>query len=306
MGGSSPRRGPNAIGYGQPGVIDGTVVTTMSEHRNGLTPLQRLVIYHANCIDGYTAAWVAWLRFGDADTEYVPASYGDAAPDVTGRDVFIVDFSYPRSVMLAMKESASHVLVLDHHKTAQAALEGLPFAIFDMNRSGAGLAYDELHGRAARPWLVDYVEDRDLWRWALRDSKEVNAWIGACKRESFADWSVLHDAGVQAARARGEAVLTFIDRYVSEMVKQARLVDFEGHRIPIVNAPYINISELVGKLAESAPFAIGWFHRADGLYAYSLRSRGTDGVDVSEIAKKYGGGGHRNSAGFAVAERLPL
>lgn len=265
----------------------------------------RLVVYHANCIDGYTAAWAVWLKYGD-DAEYLPASYGDAPPDVTGRDVFVVDFSYPRDVMLTMKEQASELLVLDHHKTAQTALEGLSFAIFDMNRSGAGLAYDQLHGGADRPWLVSYVEDRDLWRWALRDSKEINAWISACKRDSFADWSMLESGGAQAARGRGEAVLTFVDRYVSEMVAQSRLVDFEGHRIPVVNAPYINISELVGKLAETAPFALGWFHRADGLYAYSLRSRGADGVDVSEIAKKYGGGGHRNSAGFALAERLPL
>jgi len=265
---------------------------------------KRLVIYHANCIDGYTAAWAAWLRYGDG-AEYVPANYGDAPPDVTGRDVLVVDFSYPRDVMLKMNEQATALSVFDHHKTAEAALAGLDFATFDMARSGAGLTWDVLHGKE-RPWLVAYVEDRDLWRWALRDSKEVNAWIGACKREDFADWSTLNGAGVQAARARGEAVLTFVDRYVSEMAAQSRLVEFEGHRIPIVNAPYINISELVGKLAESAPFALGWFHRADGLYAYSLRSRGADGVDVSEIAKKYGGGGHRNSAGFALAERLPL
>jgi hypothetical protein len=265
---------------------------------------KRLVIYHANCIDGYTAAWAAWLKYGD-EAEYRPASYGDAPPDVTGRHVLVVDFSYPRDVMSKMNDEALTLSVFDHHKTAQAALDGLNFATFDMARSGAGLTWDILH-RKGRPWLIDYVEDRDLWRWALRDSKEINAWISACKRDNFDDWSMLEKAGDQAARARGEAVLTFIDRYVSEMVEQSRLVEFEGRRIPIVNAPYINISELVGKLAESAPFALGWFQRADGLYAYSLRSRGVDGIDVSEIAKKYGGGGHRNSAGFALAERLPL
>ena len=134
----------------------------------------------------------------------------------------------------------------------------------------------------------------------------MNAWIGAVKRNSFEDWDRLNETPLPDVISKGEAVLAFVDRYVSEMVAQARVVDFEGVRIPVVNAPYINISELVGKLAESAPFALGWFQRADGLYAYSLRSRGADGVDVSEIAKKYGGGGHRNSAGFALAERLAL
>jgi oligoribonuclease NrnB/cAMP/cGMP phosphodiesterase (DHH superfamily) len=174
-----------------------------------------------------------------------------------------------------------------------------------MDRSGAGLTWDLLH-RTARPWLIDFVEDRDLWRWKFDKSKEANAWISACKRDSFSEWSALNDLSLAAVIDKGEAVLAFVDRYVSEMVEQARTVDFEGYRIPIVNAPYINISELVGKLAESAPFALGWFQRADGIYAYSLRSRGPEGVDVSEIAKKYGGGGHRNSAGFGLAERLPL
>ena len=266
---------------------------------------KQLVIYHGNCIDGYTSAWVAWLKYG-IDAEYVASNYGDPPPDVSGRDVLVVDFSYPRDVMVEMNASAASLLVLDHHKTAQAALDGLPFAKFDMNRSGAGMAWDALFAGKDRPWLVDYVEDRDLWRWALPNSKEVNAWVSACTRDSFDLWGKLYADGPTRACARGEAVLTFIDRYVFEMVAQSRIVRFEGASVPIVNAPYINISELVGKLAESAPFAVGWFQRSDGLYAYSLRSRGPSGADVSEIAKRYGGGGHRNSAGFTVAERLAL
>jgi uncharacterized protein len=269
-----------------------------------MTDKKRLVIYHGNCIDGFTAAWAAWTAYGDADTEYVPANYGDAPPDVVGRHVLIVDFSYPRESILAMNATAASLRVLDHHKTAEAALAGLPCATFDMARSGAGLAWDFLCS-GERPWLVNYVEDRDLWRWALPHSKEINAWVSACERDSFADWQALSQTTLPIAASFGSAVLRYIDRYVSEMCAQARTIRFAGHDVPIVNAPYINISELVGKLAETAPFAVGWFQRADGLFAYSLRSRGPSGVDVSEIAKAYGGGGHRNSAGFALKERLP-
>lgn len=259
-----------------------------------------LVIYHANCIDGFTSAWVAWLKYG-IEADYFPASYGDVPPDVTDREVLIVDFSYPREVMVSMAESAKSIRVIDHHKTAQAALEGLAWATFDMERSGAGLTWDELFPGKDRPWLVDYVEDRDLWRFKLGASKEINAWIGACRRDYFTDWGNLFAEGPTVACAKGAAVLQFVDRYVHEMAAQAKWVVFEGERVPIVNAPYINISELVGHLAESAPFAVGWFQRGDGLYAYSLRSRGKEGVDVSEIAKRFGGGGHRNSAGFVLS-----
>jgi uncharacterized protein len=258
---------------------------------------QRLVIYHANCIDGFTAAWVAWLKYGDEDTEYLPASYGDPSPPVAGRDVLIVDFSYPREVLEVMKTSSKSLLVLDHHKTAQEALAGLAYTRFDMKRSGAGLTWDTIWGNP-RHWLVDYVEDRDLWAFKLESSKEVNAWIGACKRESFAEWSRLAKEGCIVAESRGRSVLQYVDQYVSEMCAQARTIRFEGYNVPIVNAPYIGISDLVGKLAETAAFAIGWFQRGDGLYAYSLRSQGLDGIDVSEIAKRHGGGGHKHSAGF--------
>jgi len=265
---------------------------------------KRMVIYHALCIDGFTSAWAAWLNPLWRDAEFVPASHGQPPPDVTDCMVVVADFSYPREVMEAMNKSAAGLSVFDHHKTAQAALDGLPFALFDMERSGAGIVWDALHPGKDRPWLVSYVEDRDLWRWALPQSKEVNAWLGACKRDSFDDWDRLAATPLEKVVEKGEAVLAYIERYVSEMSEQAR-IEVAGERVPMVNAPYICISELVGRLAEKAPFAVGWFQRSDGLYAYSLRSRGPGGVDVSEIAKRYGGGGHRNSAGFTLPERLP-
>lgn len=259
------------------------------------------VIYHGNCLDGFTAAWAMKRSLVTGPTtQYVAANYGDAPPDVDGRDVWIVDFSYPRDVVLDIKRRAAHLVIFDHHKTAAEALDGLDFAVFDMNRSGAGITWDQMVSTKSRHWLVDYVEDRDLWRFKLDHSKEVNAWIGACRRDSFADWDALAETPLPQVIAKGEAVLAYIDRYVHEMSAQARTVRFEGHDVPMVNAPYLCISDLVGKLAESAPFAVGWFQRSDGKYAYSLRSRGAEGLDVSEIAMRFGGGGHRNAAGFSL------
>lgn len=263
---------------------------------------KRIVIYHGGCIDGFTSAWVAWKKYGDA-AEYVPASYGDAPPDVVGRDVLIVDFSYPRPALLEMEAAAASIRVLDHHKTAQDALRMLDFCVFDMERSGAGLAWDHLHPEERRPWLVDYVEDHDLWRFKLPASKAVNSYVGAVPRGDMAIWDNLANRNVGEVALMGAAVEMKVDSYVADMCRQARLLTVVGHiDIPVVNAPYINTSELVGKLAESAPFAVGWYQRSDGKYAYSLRSRGE--FDVSALAKKFGGGGHKNAAGF-VADSFP-
>lgn len=260
--------------------------------------MSRLIIYHANCVDGFTAAWCCWQLWPNA--EFVAAQYGDDPPDVSGRDVVIVDFSYPRNVLLQMHEQADSLIVLDHHKTAAEDLAGLDFATFDMDRSGAGLAWDEL-GSGQRPLLVDYVEDRDLWRWALADSKEISAFIALHER-TFNDWERLDDDlhwRLPECIASGKSALRVTDQYVDSHAVKHRVARIGGFLVPCVNTTFA-ISELVGELAEHFPFAAGWFERSDGKIVYSLRSRGELGADVSEIAKQYGGGGHRNAAGFTV------
>lgn len=256
--------------------------------------MNKLVIYHANCNDGFCAAWVAWRQYRDA--EFYGANYNQAPPDVRGRDVLVVDFSYRRDVLVRMDQDAACIRVLDHHKTAQADLEGLDFCQFDMERSGAGMAWDFLVG-SSRPWIVDAVEDRDLWRWAYPASKELNACITTWPRD-FSYWEQRFNDpdGRDKAIVEGDAISRYLDQYTAEMCDRAYMVEFEGHSVPCVNVPYKGISEVCGELAKRATFSIGWAKEKSGRFVYSLRSRGD--FDVSAIAKKYGGGGHRNAAGF--------
>jgi len=280
-----------------------------------------LVIYHGNCIDGFTAAWVMRRWFGHwppfvggapadvgMDAEFFAAHYAPDGqrvqlPDVIGRSVWMVDFCTSREQLLELKAAAAELVVLDHHKTAQSACEGLDFCTFDMARSGAMLAWDYCYPKQSAPWLVWYVQDRDLWEWELERSREVNAFIQS-QPMSFERWDEIVELSFTDAARRGQGALDYIDRYVREMKLQARRASFAGYDdVPIINAPYIGISELVGALAEDVPFAVGWFQNAHGAYVYSLRSRGD--FDVSVLAKRFGGGGHKNAAGFTLKERLP-
>ncbi|EPX80500.1 hypothetical protein [Salipiger mucosus] len=276
-----------------------------------------ICIYHANCADGFTAAWCVRCALGD-HVEFVPAGYGDAPPDVTGHDVIIVDFSYKRPVLERMAQTARSILILDHHKTAQADLRGLPqpagdwtfhrhvagnpVALFDMQRSGAQMAWDYFCV-GARDRLVDYVADRDLWRWKIDQSREINAVIGSHEMT----WDTWHDlaarlqadADIERVAAEGEAILRAHDKLVRQVidVSQRRMV-IGGHDVPVAAAPYALASDTAGTMAEGEPFAATY---VDGLKgrAFSLRSR-ADGLDVSEIAAIYGGGGHRGAAGFLM------
>lgn len=262
-----------------------------------------LVIYHAQCRDGWCAAWVASKAM--PGSELWPAMYGSAPPDVTGRDVLLVDFSYQRDVLLDMAYAAASIRVLDHHKTAQEDLDGLPWATFDMERSGAGIAWDELFGGEfgpQRPWLVRYVEDRDLWRWALPMSREINAFLGSLpygKPEHLEAWDEAERMDISDVARGGAAILQAIKRYAENVCDNARARKVGAWLVPSVNAPQHDISEVLECLLdrnEGCTFVHGWWQRCDGIFSNSLSSRGE--FDVSAVARQFGGGGHKNAAGF--------
>lgn len=269
------------------------------------------VIYHKQCVDGFASAFVCWLAFGN-NAEYIPMAYGDDPPDVRGKNLYIVDFSFKRDVMLRLMKDARRTRVFDHHKTAQAELfhlepeiEGLESnarVIFDMERSGAGITWDELFFDSPRHWLVNYVEDRDLWRWKLENSREVNAYISALPFVFDAWQYAMDNVSSVEAKINGMAIQLKQKQYCIEVARNARPIrlDFNGKFCDtyIVNAPQHDISELLEYLMDfhNKNIVMGYFQRDDGMFQYSLRSRGDN--DVSEFAKAFGGGGHKNAAGF--------
>lgn len=287
--------------------------------------MKPLVIYHANCSDGFCAAWL--LYRDDPSSEFFPAHYGTEPPDCAGRNVVIADFSYPRATILKIMQEALSVVVLDHHKTAVLELEGIvsefvqsrscrfgevtPIVYFDMNKSGGRLTWDYLlRSRPARywsnrprPWLVDYTEDRDLWCWKLPQSREVNAAIRSYPL-TFDQWSMMAENDPASFVSAGAAILRREKQIVADHVKQAVEATIGGHAVKVVNATVL-FSEIAGELANGQPFGACYFDRADGKRQYSLRST-KDGMDVSEVAKRYGGGGHHNAAGFELAQGKTL
>jgi oligoribonuclease NrnB/cAMP/cGMP phosphodiesterase (DHH superfamily) len=273
-----------------------------------------LIITHANCADGHCCKWLLANAFPDA--EFHDGYYGRTPPDCAGRQVVIADFSYKRPDMDAIYAACEELVVLDHHKTAEAELAGFagPKAtvVFDMDKSGGRLTWEwlmrgmgEQFGFSHIPpasWLVDYTEDRDLWRWKLKDSQAVNAFVRSLPK-TVEEWNTLSEA-YSPADARtwtilvsaGAAILRAERQIADDHVRNARERVIAGHAVPVVNATTL-FSEVAGALAEDKPFAACRFQRQDGLYQWSLRSR-DGGLDVSEVAKQFGGGGHRNAAGF--------
>ncbi len=276
--------------------------------------MKTFVLYHAHCADGFGAAFAAWCALGDEGVSYLPISYGDPWPDIPdGSTVYIVDFSAPnaatgRAELIALAARCT-VQVIDHHKTAAATLAGLEFARFDMDKSGAVLTWEHFQGQGncfgLVPELLLYVQDRDLWRWELPDSREVSAAL-ALVPKNFEAWEHL---SVGRLRGEGAIALRVQQALVKSICARYRYGTVGGRLVPLVNTPVL-ISECCEELLRQeygCGFVAAYF---DGEYAvhtvastpamisrkWSLRS-GPD-FDVSAVAKTLGGGGHAQAAGF--------
>lgn len=261
--------------------------------------MRPLVIAHAPCTDGFTAYWIADRALGGVD--YHPAQYGNPPPDVFDRDVYVLDFSYPREVLEEMHWQARSITVLDHHKTAQADLEGLDFCQFDMDRSGAMMAWDHFHPGEEAPWLVKCVQDRDLWRWELGRSREVNAYIRSWPFD-LQTWDMMnHPRAFEDAARGGYSILRAERKLIDAHLTSDRVwtATLEGVEFRVCNCscgPLV--SEVAGALAEETGAGAAYAVLGSDKVLWSLRARGDDAPDVSVVARKFGGGGHRNAAGF--------
>jgi len=264
------------------------------------------VIYHASCPDGFAAAWAIHRYIQHTkqpEPYYLPWQYQqgiDFPKPIDEHDLLVVDFSFPRDQLEELARRAKSIYVIDHHKTAQAELEGLDYCHFDMTQSGAMLTWKALFGESEEvPDLIHYIQDRDLWKWRLPHSKEVSAFTASLPYE-FEAWTQLAYTDQTQLVNQGIAIMRYQQRLIESAVKNAEDWHFDGHHIKVAKSPFLQ-SEIGDKLREEYAFGVIVFEVEDK-YIFSLRS--TDkGPDVSEMAKKFGGGGHRNAAGFSTRVR---
>ena len=258
-----------------------------------------VVIYHADCTDGFGAAYSAWKQLGNR-AEYYACKHGVKPPDVKNKNVVILDFSFKNATTKKMIEEANSLLVIDHHKSAMVELHDISNTKFDMTKSGAMLAWEFFHPGKEPPKFIKYIQDRDLWKWELEYSREFSAAFDMVpfefeEFEKFEDDSVFDDAC-----KRGSYILAYSKTVVKKVCEKAASRKLDGKDILVVNASHW-MSEIGARLAPDCDFAMIWYYdHNDKDIKVSLRAF-HDAVDVSEIAKKYNGGGHKKAAGF----RLP-
>lgn len=256
------------------------------------------VIYHSDCSDGFGAAYSAWKLLGER-AQYHAAKYGEPAPDVAGKNVVILDFSYDNATTKKLIKSANSLIVIDHHKSAMIELHDVSCTHFDMNHSGAMLAWKFFHPGKDAPRMIKFIEDRDLWKWEIPYSKEFSAAFDMVPF-TFEDFDLfLDDSAVDNAQMRGSYILAYSKTVISKIAKRAVSRKMGNKEVLAVNSPHW-MSEIGSVLSTKCDFAVIWCYDHDTRQVkVSLRAHHDD-ADVSEVAKRFGGGGHRKAAGFAL------
>ena len=257
-----------------------------------------IVIYHADCTDGFGAAYSAWKQLGNR-AEYYACKHGTPPPDVKDKNVVILDFSFNNATTKKMIEEAHELLVIDHHKSAMVELHDISNTHFDMTKSGAMLSWEFFHPGKEPPKFIQYIQDRDLWKWELPYSKEFAAAFDMIpfefeEFEKFEDDSVFDDAV-----KRGSYILAYSKTVVKKVCEKASKRKIDGKDVLVVNASHW-MSEIGARLAPDCDFAMIWYWDHEEKHTkVSLRAF-HETVDVSEISKKFGGGGHKKAAGFQL------
>jgi len=260
------------------------------------------VIYHAACPDGFGAAWAAWRKFGSR-AEYHAVSHSDRPLPLRGKEVYFLDLVYPPEAMRRAIAAARKVVVIDHHVSAKDSVALAPESVYDMEHSGAYLAWNYFHPGTPVPRLLLHVEDEDLWKFKRAHTSAVNARLELLDFDFKAWDAVIRKFEQPAFRKKfiqeGGLLRAYRTRMVRRLIEENAVpVRFLGYRVLAVNGARPFVSEIGNELCRrEPPLGIVWQEKP-GRLAVSLRSDGT--VDVAEIAARFGGGGHKAAAAFSL------
>jgi len=271
-----------------------------------------IIFYHADCPDGFGAAWVAWKRFGEK-AEYIPVRASQTPSQlgktkIRGGDIYFLDVCASTDGLEELVKNNLSVTVIDHHGTNRGIVKSATQWYFDMNHSAAVLTWLYFFPKKLAPWLLRCIEDNDIWKFHLPHSIPISLWLGLFKAD-FKIWDKLvRDLEKVSLRKKyakeGELLLKYEDKIIHGILKDAYEVKFKGHLARAVNTSvsHSQVGHLL--LDRKHPVAIVWYENGK-IRKYSLRSVGS--TDVSKLARQFpGGGGHKHASGFMLPANKPF
>jgi oligoribonuclease NrnB/cAMP/cGMP phosphodiesterase (DHH superfamily) len=296
---------------------------TSSGPRNNL---HDIVIFHKNCPDGSAGAWIYWsmLRPGQPDstvsqTKFVPMEAGKypRSLEVNGKNVLMIDVCPTREEIDGIAGLAKSLVILDHHKSGERDVEGITVAthpnvhiVFDMKRSGCQIAWDYFR-EGKRPWFLEVIADRDLWKWEYPDSKNYGHFLH--HKGYYHNWDMMStlltftDEQKAEALAFGKVLAEIEKREVDFAVKyssirQMSTPDGETYKVRLTGCSHSIASEVGNVLCGlgDCDFAVCYRYSYEKDEWWISCRTDNDKIDLSVLTRKLGGGGHPRASGFDI------
>lgn len=222
-----------------------------------------------------------------------------------GSMVAMCDCCYPRSDLLETLRVSRALLVLDHHISSKIECGDLGFCEFDMERSGAAMAWDFFHPGKPRPPLISHVQDRDLHRFALPQTSFFCAKLDSLE-QSFKAWAPIcsqSPSEVDKFTMEGEAFHATFEESAQKLSASATPVLYQGLRAFSVNAPGKFASRCGSILLakQGCQLVVVWSMDSPGFVKISYRSASDSTVDTTALAAVHGGGGHIHASGARMS-----
>ncbi len=266
-----------------------------------------IVFYHVKDNDGLGSAWVAWKKFKDK-AEYLGIDYHfELKFDYHDKTIYFLDIHPSDAVVLTLRQNNNRLILVDHHLSTEHVLSLYDEYRFDINHSAAVLSWEYFFPNKPIPKILTYIEDIDIWKHQIPFSREIDTVVDVYATD-FKQWDQLakeieHPLKRKRYITMGQIITNYQDKLVDKIANRAKLVRFEGYTVFAVNSPIL-ISEVGNALVKKqSPLAIVWSETNHTIW-FSLRS--DHSCDVSKIAEKYGGGGHKGAAAFYFKSGKPL
>jgi len=283
------------------------------------------VIFHKGCLDGFTS-FVVLNKSGEISNDAViypdVPSAKTIPPNLEGKNIIIMDVAYKYDVLMSITEKAKSVTFIDHHVTIREDVERIKQKddklkiIYDETECGASLTWYLFNKNKRLPLFIKYVKDNDIGTWKLKFTHHFIAALDtnynfALNYNNLEKWDELFNKTiVKKLIAKGKIYKEYMDhlldvnsrRYSMELFPSEKIYEEYSeyfkkpaeYKVAVVCGNGCPSTSLLGaKMMDvlNCDFVIVWnLHLDKKEYVLSFRSKD---VDVGNIAKMFGGGGHK-------------